>query len=448
MTIRAFCERVHGTSPFAGRFAVTAGTNFVLAFMGLATGVAAARLLGPQHRGELAAIQLWPSFIATIAMLGLPEAIVYFSAREPENAGRYLGSAMALALVASLPAVAIGYMVLPVVLTAQSAMVVDGATRYLLVVPLFALIGLPYHPLRGQGDFFAWNVLRLVPALGWLGVLGAAWWLGRAEPRFLAGSYLLVLAVLVLPVAAVVRRRVRAPYRPQLALWRPMLRYSLPSLASIVPQVLNLRLDQIGTAALLSAESLGLYVVASGWSSAINPVLGALGAVLFPRVAAQASRDGQMEALAQGCRAGVLMATALAVAGLLVTPWLLPVLFGAKFVTAVPIASILLVAAALGGINVVMQDGLRGLGRPTAVMWSEIGGLVVTAATLFPLLGRVGVTGAALSSVLGCGTVTALLVVQVRRVSGCTLHTLLCARGDEIRSTWSRMVYTVMGSAK
>lgn len=46
------------------------------------TGPLAARLLGPEGRGTLVAIQLWPSALATIAMLGLPDAIVLACLRD------------------------------------------------------------------------------------------------------------------------------------------------------------------------------------------------------------------------------------------------------------------------------------------------------------------------------------------------------------------------------
>jgi O-antigen/teichoic acid export membrane protein len=74
------------TSPFGSSAVLTAGTNAVLAMFGLVTGVLAARLLGPNGRGELAAIQTWPAVIATIAMLGMPET-VYYAARESNRAG-------------------------------------------------------------------------------------------------------------------------------------------------------------------------------------------------------------------------------------------------------------------------------------------------------------------------------------------------------------------------
>src|SRR5262249_21288164 len=120
----------------------TAGTNVLLAMIGLATSILAARLLGPAGRGELAAIQTWPAVVATVALLGLPDAVVYFTARRPDRGGSYLGSAMALALLASAPFMALGYLVMPLVLAAQSSEVVHAARWYLVIVPLFASVGM------------------------------------------------------------------------------------------------------------------------------------------------------------------------------------------------------------------------------------------------------------------------------------------------------------------
>src|SRR5713101_4590346 len=80
MRIKTLWQSTAHASPFGSRILLTAGTNGLSAVLGITTGMLAARLLGPQGRGELAAIQTWPSFIATLAMLGLPEALVYYSA--------------------------------------------------------------------------------------------------------------------------------------------------------------------------------------------------------------------------------------------------------------------------------------------------------------------------------------------------------------------------------
>ncbi len=380
---------------------VTGWTNLLLAALGVMTGVLAARLLGAEGRGELAAIQLWPSAIGTIAMIGLPEALVYFSAREPAHTGRWVGSAVSLALVSSVLFAAVGYLVMPVVLNAQPPEVVEAARWYLVLVPLYALVGMPYHALRGRQEFAAWNALRLLPGLGWLVVLVLAWVIGKAEPRWLAGAYLAMLAALFLPVTMVLRQRVGGPYRPKIRDWRPLMRFGLPSAGSGLPQVIYSRLDQLALAALLPTSSLGLYAVAVTWGSAVVPLLNAIGSATFPRIAADGESDRQWETLAKAVRMAVLVALALGMLMLAATPWAIPLVFGPEFGKAVPAAAVFVVGGMVCGITQVMEEGLRGLGRPRAVLRAELTGAVVMALVLWLLLPAGGLTGAALASLAG-----------------------------------------------
>src|SRR5690348_8386651 len=118
MNLSSLWRIANRTSPLGASLLVTGGTNIVLAAMGMATGVVAARLLGPEGRGQLVAIQTWPFFIASIAMLGTPEALAYFSACSPDEAGRNLGSASTISLIACLPLMTIGYFAMPGLLKA------------------------------------------------------------------------------------------------------------------------------------------------------------------------------------------------------------------------------------------------------------------------------------------------------------------------------------------
>jgi O-antigen/teichoic acid export membrane protein len=428
----------HG-SPFVGHMLLTTGTNLLLALSGLVTGTLAARILGPQGRGELAAIQTWPTFIAAIAMLGLPEALVYYCAREPGRAGRYLGSAVSLAVMASSLFMAAGYLAMPIVLSTQLPETIAAARWYLLLVPLYALVGMLFHPLRGRNDLIVWNIVRVTPTMGWLAVLLFAGLTGRASPQFIAAGYLVVLAITFLPVSYAVSRRVPGSFSPDVSKWADMLRYGLASLLSSAPRVLNLRLDQMLMAGLLPAHALGLYVVAVAWSGAVQPMLGALGAVLFPRVASQANPMRQNSLFAQGSRMGIVLSAATAVALMVFTPWAVPALFGVDFSAAIPAALILTVAGAIAGANLVLEEGIRGLGRPLAVMRAELAGLIVTAASLIPLLRSFEIAGAAMATLLGSGAVAVVLVAQARRLTRSSLADLLCPSFKEVQSGWRRM---------
>jgi O-antigen/teichoic acid export membrane protein len=437
-------ERVCSGS-FGSDLVVTFATNAVTACIGLVTGVLAARLLGPQGRGELAAIQAWPTAIAYLSLMGLAEATVYFSACEPNKAGRYFSSGTTLALMFGLPVGMAAYFLMPAFLTAQTAQVVHAARWYLLIIPVLCVVSMPFSVLRGRNDLVVWNVLRVTPNISWLLVLVGAWALGAATPEVLAFAFLAALIVLSVPVLAVSRRRTPGSFRPDHRLWKPMLRYGLPSAGASVPQMFNLRLDQMLMAALLPPHLLGLYVAAVAWSGAAGPATNAIGAVIFPRVASQLQGSTQVETLGRASRMGTASAAALCGCLLLLTPLAVPLLFGRRFVAAIPAALILTVGGAVLGLNNILQEGVRGLGDTKAVLWSELSGLVVTVGALLLLLRPYGIVGAAVASLLAYGTVTVTLLVRLRSTTGSSAADFLWPRAHDFVLARHRILALVKG---
>jgi O-antigen/teichoic acid export membrane protein len=84
-------------------------------------------------------------------------------------------------------------------------------------------------------------------------------------------------------------------------------------------------------------------------------------------------------------------------------------------------------------MNVVIEQGLLGLGEPALVMRSELTGLAVTAVSLALLLRPFGIMGAAIASMLSYATVAACLLFQSYRVTGNSAIDMLIPRIDEIR---------------
>jgi O-antigen/teichoic acid export membrane protein len=419
--MRAVVDRVR--DPIVG----TGVTNVLLSVIGVATGVIAARLLGPEGRGVLAAVQLWPSIIGTIATLGLPDALVFFSAKYPESAGRYLTSSLALAVLLGIPFAVAGWLVMDVLLSSQDAATVGAARWYLGIIFVYVFCGFPYHPLRGRGEFRVWNTLRALPSIAWLALLLVVWVAFRPDPRSLALSYLLILAVLAVPILGTVARRLQAPVRPDRALWRPMLAFGVPSALSSVPQLLNFRLDQMLMATALDARSLGLYVTAVAWGGAIQPLVSAVGTVLFPRVAAVSGERGHARFL-DGARLGMTVAAGLAVILVAVTPIGLPFLFGDAFRSVVPTAAVLVVAGAVWAYNSVLEEGLRGSGAPRRVLIAETAGIVAAVPALLVLLPTLGVLGAGIASLVSYLVVLLFLLHGTRRVTNIAAWRFLIPR--------------------
>jgi len=403
----------------------TLGANGTLALLAVATGLLAAHILGPGGEGQLAAIQTWPLLLADAAMLGLPAALTFAVARRPEQAKQYVATAVVMALLSLLVVGAAAWFLLPILLAAQTPGVVAAARVFLLIGVVYAVVGIPHGSLRGAGRFGAWNLYRVAPGMAWLGILIGAAVAGGLGAVELSRWFLVGLAVTGLPFLLVVRRRLQGSARPQLALAPGLLRFGLPSVLTTVPQTLNLRLDQLLIIALLPPHDLGYYVVAVAWSGASAPVLSAVGAVLFPRVAMQSEEGRRAEMLGIALQGGLVVAALLG-AGLaaLALP-LLPLVYGERFAPSVPSALVLAPAGAVLAWAAIAESGLRGLGRPSAVLVAEGVGAAVTLAALPVLLSTDGILGAAIASLLGYSAVAAVAVLAIARSTDQRLRALV-----------------------
>jgi O-antigen/teichoic acid export membrane protein len=431
--LTAIWHRSHRVHAFGANAALTAITNVLLGMLGVCTGAMVARLLGPHRRGELAAIQTWPMLVGYLAMLGTDQAVVYYSARESGRAGAFVGCAVVISLAASVPFIIITYAAMPFLLSAQSVAVITAARWYLIIVPVVGLMSLALFALRGRSEFLHWNLLRVMPPLAWAAILVVAWWDRCRDPRWIAAAYLAALAILVVPISLVTRRRVNGSFVPERQHFGPLLRYGLTCFMGGFPLLLNLRLDQIVMAGLLSPSALGLYVVAVAWSGALNPLMNAVGAVLFPKVAAEGEHVDRLRSFARGSRLAALVALVTTPILFILTPWGMVTLFGKKFQTAIPAGLILVPAGAIAALNTVVEEGFRGFGKPVAILHAELAGVVTTVVCLYLLLRPMGIVGASIASMLGYSTVMAVLLVHAWWLTGESPISLLLPNSIEVQ---------------
>lgn len=404
---------------------LTLGTNFALMGLTVVSGTMNARLLEPRGRGELAAIQTIPSALGAIAVLGLPSAVAYFTARNPNEARRLTTTAAIIAFLAALPFMAVGYLVMPRALHSQSEAVIGNARLYLLFVVQQSVGGMAYLALQGLGKFGIWNVLRFGPNLAAVAAIGSAWCTGNVTAGSVARRFLFLSACLVPIAYAVLWRSSKSGARPSSSRAKELLRYGLPSALMVPVSVLNLQLDQMLMAAWLPSEALGLYAISVSWSGLLAPVLGALGAVIFPQLAAVEDPEVRRNLVGRSLRAAVLLVIILGVGLAAITPVLFPMLFGRAFTSAVPAALILIGAGMVLSMNTVFGEILRGLGEPRWPLLSQLAALPVTVVLLLVLLPRWSLVGAGLSSVAAYLTAAVVCLVGIRRGCGLSSRALL-----------------------
>lgn len=405
--------KLQAISPFGSVVALTATSNLLGALLALVSGVLTARILNSDGRGELAVIQLWPTFIVGFSLLGIPDALVYYCARQRNHSASLLATAMATALALSFPFLVFSFLILPILLVNQDATHVRASQQYLLLLPIQAVVGMLYQPLRGTNDLVRWNLLRLFPSIMWILVIVGSIALGQADPVSLSRNFLIGLTALLIPMAYVVGPRLAGPYRFTRNFVPLMLNYGVQATLARGPTAINARLDQLLIAAYLDTRMLGLYVIAVSWSAAIAPLLNALSDVLLPRVAALPDLAPQGLVLSQVARFSTVLVLVVTALAAVVTPYAIYLLFGPDFAEAVPACLILLFASAVTSLKQLFATGAMGLGKPKYSVAGEFVGMVVTIALLPGLLNRLGIVGAALTSLASYGVSLLVLVVLI-----------------------------------
>ncbi len=191
-----------------------------LALTNVATGVLAARLLGPDGRGELAAVLLWPQLFAALTAIAVVDAVVYWIANKDVPHGRVLASAAALGLAIGIPTAAVGMALVPILYADYRPEVREIATLFFVYVPLGALALHAIGMFQGGLRLATWNLLRVLVNAFYLAFILVFLVLGLASVLSFATSLLLGnLAVLVLTVH-LIQRAGWLGWRPDFALMK------------------------------------------------------------------------------------------------------------------------------------------------------------------------------------------------------------------------------------
>lgn len=413
-------------------FALALASNLGVMVLTFGTGTLNARLLGPAGRGELSAIQNVANTASMLAMIGLPSAVGYFSSRLPQDARAITTTAAMLCLLASLPFIAGVYALMPALLHSQPPEVILSARVFLLLLFLQPLLALPFASLQGLSKFRIWSLIRITPYAAGAVAIVTAWISGVVTSGAVSRRYLAALLVVVPFAYLALGLNSRGPWATRRSLVPRLLGYGLPSAVMIPAGVVNLQLDQLVMAAWFPSAMLGLYAVSVSWSSLMSPVFSALGATLFPALAAVDDPAVRRNLVAPALRSSVALGVVLGAGLALITPLLIPFFFGARFAPAIPTALILIAAGVALNLVGLCGEMLRGLGAPRWPLYGQLAATPVTVAVMALLLPSIGMAGAAIASVLAYSTAAYVNVLGISRCCSLPMGELLIPRRADV----------------
>ena len=383
--------------------------------IGAATGVLAARLLGPEGRGELAVIVFLPTLAAALGGLSLPQAIAFEVSRAPDREAEFIASGVSAALVLGLLEAAIVIPLVWVFLPADKLQLAPIAAAFMVYVPVVyagcCLLGAD----QGAGRFRKFSIFQPLSGAVYLaGVLLLAA-LGKVTPvgcavAMLAGAFSVPLlrgATLRLALS-----RARAGWPTARTLLRRGLALHLPALAGLA----LMRSDMVVLVRTVPAAAIGLYAaglaVAVGHIGTANPFV----QIGFRAVAAERDRARALSTLGRHFRMAQVVVLAGGMLTALLAHGLIHLAFGPRFAAAVPVAYWLIAATSLWGLAQILDQMLRALERTAPGMASNAVGLALVFAIGIPASMRFGIVGMGAALVVAQGANLCLLLRYCLRV--------------------------------
>jgi O-antigen/teichoic acid export membrane protein len=423
-------------------------SGLVVPLTAIASGPILARALGVEGRGEMASV-LAPLFVAVFVFaLGLPEAATWSLSTLRQPVGAVIRAMTPQLVVQSFAATAVMWAVAPFLLH-QSPELVDEFRVASLALPLLivALVqryvwsGLGMYALvrreRAGGAVVRLIALAVLFAAGLLTVNVAVW--TNIGTNVLMAVGLGALAVVYLRRGWSVPRAVastgdreggtvmRPGVLPRRSLRSMMAGYSIRGWGGALANLITWRMDQVILVPLISAASLGLYVVAVSLAEipmmAVNTVRGF--------IQAESGRRSHDDVVAAMSRVVLLATLAFSAITVVAAEPFIVVLFGADFAGSVPLAQLLLIGVPLFAAEQVLGSGLLSMGRPGLRSLGQAIGAVVTLVGLLVFVPQYGVVVAAVTSAVAYSLTLMWTSLWFSRLSGIPLRRCLIPRWSD-----------------
>ena len=381
--------------------------------VGLVSGVVAARALGVDGRGQLAAVILWPAVLASVGELGLPTAFVYLSASQRRTTRELARGILPLVVLQSLVLYLVGFPLILTVLGSYSTYVRGSALGFLVVyAPLYLLVRYLIALNQGEGRMGVFNLARVLIPSAYAALLVALLLLGVVGVRVFAGAYgvswVVAATFILLASSSDIRSGTLRP-RVDLAMAKSAWSVGYRTYFGSLGPVDNLQLDVLLTTALLGASEAGLYFVATSATALVRTWGTTLGALSLPRVAAAGTRQEALAAMSLFVRGTIVLSGMFALVLFVFAGPLLRLVYGEAYVPAAVLIRILAVGMLAASVRYVLGDGLRGLGRHTRATQAEMLGWLAGGLALLVLLPQWGIKGVAVA--VSVSYVTTLVVV-------------------------------------
>lgn len=375
---------------------IVGGGRFLTRIATFLTGVLIARLLGPEGRGLVAALQV-PSLLAiNLAEAGVRQSTAYHVGRGSFPVARTTATVLAMLPVTSILAVllALGYFRLADVAAG------DWTLQLLAVAVIPSGVGVAYvgGVLLGLGKISLFSRSSWMPAAIVLAATAAiAWGLGWGPYGVLAAAVIGNVAGFAYALV-ILSRQVPLGFRIDRAVLRGIRSHGIMYAVASLALVLNYKIMVLILSWSAPLEQVGYYSQAASIAELLWEVPQIVSSLLFARsVNARQADEMSVKVLMFARMAGLfVLGAAIVVAA--ISPWFFPFVYGARFAPSALVCTALLPGVVAVVIWRILQADVHGRGRAWATAAIIGPAIVVNIGLGYWLASGYGAVGAAIAS--------------------------------------------------
>jgi O-antigen/teichoic acid export membrane protein len=371
-------------------------SRIIILSINLATGIISARALGPQGRGELAAIIMWPQFLSYMMNLGLPTSLLYNLKLYPQQKSKIFGAVLLLGTVLGCLATLTGIFLLPFWLSNYSSTVISNAQWFMLFAPLSLNVLLFTTALEAEGDFTLANRARYITPLITLILLVSLTWLQKISSQTVALAYAIPLIVIFLWLFVYLWRYFHPVWNSLVYYGKKLISYGVKSYGVDLLAMLSLQINPVLVMALLSPDSMGLYSIAISLTSILEIFQSSIVAVLLPRIV-NCSIEEILELTGRTAKINLVLTSLVSLFLVVVTPLLLTTFYGSEFQKSGQVIPILLIEVTISGTIRILAQAFAASGKPIEVAIFQFLGVILSFPLMLFFIPNYGLLGAGIA---------------------------------------------------
>jgi O-antigen/teichoic acid export membrane protein len=396
---------------------------FLLTF---AIGIIVARTTGPEGKGIYSLIVLTCGLASVVTGFGIPTANACFAGKENDRVDSLVRNSVLWLIVS---AAFLGIVIIVLWLTGA---VEPGTLKYVAIAfaitPFLLLTTLLVEVLHGLNRIAVYNFILLSVPLAQLVVMLL---LFRNLSLGLAVMSWALSQVIGVGIAGYVLRKHANVGSIDKALLKQALIFGAQVWAGQLIGTLSLKFDMYLVAYYLGARQVGFYSIAATLSGFLFYIPSSIAVVALPRFASADARSASAIAC-QGIRVALFSGVLLMILLLGVGKFVVPLLYGQAFFSAVKPLFILLPGVAVYGMAHITTAYFNAFsGKPLINTGLALLALIIDIGLNIILIPRMGIIGAAVSCTISYIVAMIVCLWIFARLSGAPVRDILIVRKDD-----------------